>query len=184
MSCRLLFEELTNDRSKTKERADLIDKQYPDGYCERESVSIYSQGRVEEEYIHRFVFSPIHLKDGKVLPALFSDAKDKGLSCERSYTEQASEDVHQRGTAQADRWNDANADHPLKRSYLGVVTSHSKAVRSILVENERSFAIYDTGLSENSKHVDVFEIAGRTNSQRKLARKALADAFTKVPVAS
>jgi hypothetical protein len=134
------------------------------------------------EYLHRFVFSPLHLHDGEVLPALFSDAKDKGLSCERADTAAIDPQSHERGHQQAEAYNLAKPDDKPERAYLGAVTATCVVLRSLMIEDKRILAVYDTALEDNSVHVDVFEVAGRTNAERKQARKDLADAFTKVPV--
>ncbi|AZO85928.1 hypothetical protein BOO88_25900 [Stutzerimonas stutzeri] len=65
---------------------------------------------------------------------------------------------------------------------MGTVTAPVHGVREIVMEEQRVFAVYDTALPDNLAHVDVFEIASRSRSQKKLARLALAEMFTKIPV--
>lgn len=183
MSCQALFEGLPNGRGEVSARAKLIDDSFPDAFCECESVSRFSPGVVAGgEFLHRFVFSPLHMHDGEVLPALFSDAKDKGLSCERGDALQIAPQTHERGRQQAQRFNETKPEDRPERAYVGSVTASCSLIRALLMNEQRLLAIYDTALEENVAHADVFEIAGRTNAEKKQARKDIADAFSKVPV--
>lgn len=184
MSCKVLFASLPTGE-KVAERAALIDSAKPDGYCEAESVSDFSPGPVTgEEHLHRYVFSPIHLHEGLVVPAFFNDAKDKGLSCERGSSSSPIPEIHDRGKAQVQSFNGRRQPSQPERGYVGTVTATVDGVRKIVIEGKRVFAVYDTALSDNAAHVDVFEIADRTKAQKKLARLALAGLFTNVPVTS
>lgn len=183
MSCRALFEKLPTERGEVSKRADIIDRAFPNAYCECESVSEFSEGTISgAEYVHRFVFSPIHIHEGEVLPALFHDAKDKGLSCERGSSEQADSPTHERGRQQIEGWNASRAEGAISRSYVGSVSASCSVLRALTMNDNRLLAIYDTALVDNPHHCDVFEIAGRTRAERKQARKDIADAFSKVPV--
>lgn len=165
------------------ERAKLIDAAFPEAFCECQSVSKFSPGVVSGgEYLHRFVFSPLHLHEGEVLPALFSDVRDKGLSCERGLSLDIERETHERGRKQAELYNETKPDDKPKRVYVGSVSANCGIVRALVMNNHRLLAVYDTALEANVAHSDVFEIAGRTNSERKQARKDIADAFSKVPV--
>lgn len=182
MSCKVLFASLPTSEN-VAERAALIDNAQPDGYCEAESVSDFSPRPVSgDEYLHRYVFSPVHLHEGAVLPTLFNDAKDKGLSCERGPSDSPPSDTHNHGKAQVQSFNDRRQPSQPERSYVGTVTAPVNGVREIVIEEQRVFAVYDTALSDNPAHVDVFEIASRSRAQKKLARLALAELFTKVPI--
>lgn len=182
MPCKLLFAGLPTGNG-VADRAILIDKAQPEAACEAESVSEFSPGPVaNEEYLYRYVFSPVHLYEGQVLPALFNDAKDKGLSCERGQSATPHPDLHGRGLAQVEAFNGRKQPSQPERSYVGAVTAQVDGVRKIVVEGARGFAVYDTALPDNPAHVDVFEIADRTRAQKKLARLALAQAFTDVPI--
>lgn len=184
MSCRTLFEGLPTGRGEVSERAKLIDSAFPEAFCECQSVSKHSPGVVGAgEYLHRFVFSPLHLHEGQVLPALFSDVKDKGLSCERGLLLDIKAETHERGRKQAELYNETKPDGKPDRVYVGSVTANCGILRALAMNEERLLAVYDTAMEDNVAHSDVFEIAGRTNSQRKQARKDIADAFSKVPVA-
>lgn len=186
MSCRAFFESLAAEE-KVSARAGLIDAAHPKAECEGESVSAYSNGVVtDEEFVHRYVFSPLHLHDGKILPALFSDAKDKGLSCERGDSSTPCNELHARGVAQVERFNANRKASQPARTYVGAVTAKVSTVRELKIAEERAYGIYDTALRENTAHVDIFELAsamkGLSNSEQKLARLRLAEAFTDEPV--
>lgn len=186
MSCRLFFDGLPTD-DRVSERADLIDNTHPGAACEVESVSVHSTGPVKsDEYLHRYVFSPLHLHEGKVVTALFTDAKNKGLSCERDHSPIPSSDLHARGQAQVETFNSNRRPAQAERSYEGAVTAQSVKVREIVLGSSRIYAIYDTGLPNNPAHVDVFEMPSvmrsAMKSEQKLARLALAEAFTDEPV--
>lgn len=185
MSCRALFEGLPSGRGEVAKRAKLIDDSYPNAYCEHESVSKFSPGVVAPgEFLHRFVFSPLHINDGEVLPTLFSDVKDKGLSCERADNEAIQPDSHERGRKQAESYNVTKPDDKPERSYMGAVTASCIVLRELVMNEKRLLAVYDTSLEENVSHSDVFELAGRSNAEKKQARKDIADAFGKVPINS
>ncbi|AZD52191.1 hypothetical protein C4K19_0373 [Pseudomonas chlororaphis subsp. aurantiaca] len=182
MSCKAFFETLSNEREAVSMRATVIDTAFPDAYCETESVSRYSSGLVQStEYLHRYVFSPIHMNGEKVKAALFSDCKDKGLSCERSPTSEVPADIHARGKALVDGWNAANPDSDSPRSYVGVVSAQCERIRELVAQNQRMMAVYDTALADNPLHVDVFQIVNRKRSDVKQARKDIADLFSQIP---
>lgn len=183
MTCQALFEGLPSGRGEVSARAKLIDDSFPEAFCECESVSRFSPGVVGgEEFLHRFVFSPLHMHDGEVLPALFSDAKDKGLSCERGGSLKIEPETHERGRLQAQGFNQTKPEDRPERVYVGSVTASCGLIRSLLMNEKRLLSVYDTALEANVAHSDVFEIAGRTNSEKKQARKDIADAFSKIPV--
>lgn len=186
MSCKAFFSTLPEGQDVSG-RAKLIDDNHPGAKCELETVSPHSDGPVAgEEYLHRYVFSPLHIHDGEVVPALFDDVKDKGLSCERAGQEAPAAETHERGRQQALDFNERRKDTQPEREYLGVVSSTANEVRSVVNgASQRAYAIYDTGLENNKLHVDIFEmpssLAGMGKSQRKMLRSDLADKFTKKP---
>lgn len=183
MACIDLFKSLPTDRGEVGKRAAIIDKSHPDGFCECEIVSEFSSSVVaDDEFVHRAVYSPIHLDDdGNINPAFFSDIKDKGLSCERSSTVEIPYDTHQRGIEKAAGWNRDNPENPKQRTYLGAVTANCGAIRSIMPLGSKVYAVYDTALEVNPAHVDVFEVHGRTPGEKKLARFDLSQVFSQTP---
>lgn len=185
MSCLVFFEALPSGEA-VGQRASLIDQAHPQGICQGETVSAHSAGPVrDDEYIFRFVFSPIHLDDdGSIKAAAFSDVSDKGLSCQRGPSSTPPQDVHQRGTTQAAAFNAEPANSGKdRRAYLGVVWASSSEVRAVSYEDGTgAFAIYDTARADNPEHVDVFQtFNGTRQSEQKRRRKELRDKFTRVP---
>lgn len=194
MSCREFFESLSTSGADPKKRADQIDQEYPNGQCELESVSSVSPGVVKSaEFAHRFVISPHHVdKDsGKILATFFNDCSSIGLSCQRSDSTHAGQDIHVRGAARVREWNTANPEKP--RSYLGVVSAECGNIRGMVPradapEQPQNYdkpvmAIYDTAKTGDLQHVDICWVkADRDRSTMKLARQELALIFTAVPV--
>lgn len=195
MPCREFFESLPTSGPDIKNRADRIDQEYPNGQCELVSVSSVSAGVVDSaEFVHRFVISPHHVdKDsGQILPTFFNDCSTFGMSCQRSSSSQASQDIHSRGAAIVGDWNKANPESPKPRTYLGVVSAQCGSVRGMVPRADAPaqpqdydkpvMAIYDTALADDLQHVDVCWVkADRDRSAMKLARLDLALVFTAVP---
>lgn len=186
MRCRVFFESLSAGGGAS-ESASLIDEAHPGAECEAESVSGHSIGVVtDDEFVHRYVFSPLHVHDGKVVAALFSDAKGKGLSCERGESLVPTDDLHERARAQVERFNANRRQSQPERSYVGAISAKVRAVRVLRVGGRRAYSVYDTALGENVFHVDVFEIPSalkaRSKAEQKLERLRLAEAFTDEPI--
>lgn len=196
MSCREFFAGLPSDGEENKKRADLIDSAYPAGFCQSESVSDCSPGIVRgEEYLHRFVFSPVHVNpDGSLKTSFFSDCSTFGLSCQRSGSVIPDAETHLLGDTMIQNFNAGRQPEKPERSYLGVVTANCDDVRmlrstdpSVPPYEKPMMAIYDTALPDNAKHVDVFQLQqelGLAKSQVKQVRRDLALVFTRIPVAA
>jgi hypothetical protein len=184
MSCRVLFEGLPKTSPDLDKRAELIEAQYPGAACELESVSPHSPGIVDSrEYLHRYIFSPIHMNGDRIKSSVFSDCQDKGLSCERSGTIDVPPDTHRRGRQQVDAWNGKNPKSSEPRSYVGVVSANCGDIRSIIDDGGRVAAVYDTALVDNVSHADVFHRIYKQKSLGKQARRDIALKFTEIPVA-
>lgn len=184
MGLQEFFNSLPAEGEASKQRVKLIDDHFPECQGEEHSVSAHSRGVVTgAEFIFRYIFSPIHIEeDGSVKSAAFSDVEDKGFSCDRSISESPHHDIHERGIAQVEKHNRKNPDSP-HRSYLGTIHSLCDSIRSIKYESgPRAFAVYDTAKADNCDHVDVCQTLSESKAVRKLARKRLRDAFTKVPI--
>ena len=178
MACRKLFQAVRRGDDVSR-RAELIDAAHPGACCESESVSSHSPGVVADgEFAIRYIFSPIHLEpDGTVHAAAFSDVKDKGLSCERSASQEADETLHARGEAQATAYN---AQYPEKaqRTYVGTVQVLTSEVRALLYGSAaRAFGVYDTALPTNAEHIDVFQALQASRPEQSRLRKQLRDKF-------
>jgi hypothetical protein len=185
MSCREFFEQLPSG-DQVNERAAIVAAEKPSGCCEQESVSSYSKGPVRDaEYLLRGVYSPIHIDPvtGAVIATLFSDADDKGLSCDRSMVPGVSEDARSRGEERARSIRTANPQSRVQ-DFVGVVYSTAAAVRGIMTTGDvphRAFHVYDTANKNNGDHADVFQDQRPGDAARKRLRKRLLDAFTRTP---
>lgn len=196
MSCRAFFQTLPVEQESLKGRCKLIDDAYPDGVCQLESVSAESPGTVnDEEFAHRYVFSPIHIENGVIKTAFFSDCQYGGLSCQRSPDEHPDQEVHDSGQAQVDGWNEANKDPGKARSYLGAVTAKVSSIRTLEAREDAvqlsgdhalpMMAVYDTAKVGDERHIDVFQIAGPARrADLKQARRDLALVFSRKPASA
>lgn len=194
MVCRTFFEALPVDRDNIKQRANLIDQQFPNGVCQLESVSDCSHGIVsDEEYAHRFVFSPIHMDGDVIKTAFFSDCQHVGLSCQRSADGTIDPSVHARGKQIVEAHNRNNSDSANDRSYLGVVTAKCGDVRALkprpdagpnsAIFDQPMMAIYDTAKLGDEAHIDIFQLSvDRKKALIKQARRDLALIFTRTPI--
>jgi len=82
MDCR----EVLREAGAPNDRCSRISESRPKCSCESESVSTHSPGPVDDsELVARLIYSPLHIDSttGGVTEAVFSDAKDKGLSVQR-----------------------------------------------------------------------------------------------------
>ncbi len=185
MSCRAFFEALPVGKDVGR-RERLIDDAHPNACCEAESVSQYSVGPVAgHEFLFRLVLTPIHERDGKVLPVAFNDVEGKGLSCQRGPEVRAEESVHQLGAKLAQDYNAQHQEDPPHRirAYVGTVVARCDGVRAILTEaGRRAFAVYDTALHGNADHVDIFHFGLLPPSKKKKLRKRLRDTFSSDPI--
>ncbi|WP_155952208.1 hypothetical protein [Pseudomonas sp. CHM02] len=171
----------------------MIDEKYANGFCESQSVSQASSGVVrDEEFVHRYVFSPVHMDGDKVKTAFFSDCQHGGLSCQRSDEHVADAQIHDRGHMMVALYNEARNDSDDPRTYLGVVTAKCCDIRMLkprpevadqmAVWDQPMMAIYDTAKIEDERHIDIFQLAvGRKKSELKQARRDLALVFTDAP---
>lgn len=186
MSCREFFEQLPTG-AQVNERAESVSSQKPNGCCESESVSSYSRGPVKDaEYLLRGVYSPIHIdpSTGTVVPTLFSDADNKGLSCDRSTVPGAGDASRTRGEERATAHREANAAAS-PRDFVGVVYAQAHTIRQLHTDGDaphRAFYIYDTANATNEDHVDVFQDRRQGDAARKRLRKKLRDVFSQMPI--
>lgn len=179
MNCAEFFSELPQGPDVNK-RAGLVQKHDPDGDCEDHQVSQHSAGPVKnDEFLLRCVYSPLHLDDeGNVNAAFFSDAKDKGLSCDRC-SEDDSAASRERGQKSVEAYNAKLTPGQTPRQLVGLARVKVEAARQASAQEagRRVFFVYDTALADNKAHVDVFQFALGTKSEQQRHRKSLRDAF-------
>lgn len=131
--------------------------------CEKQSVSEYSPGRVEDqEYIARQIHSPIHVDDetGEIKSAAFDDAFTMGLSVNRlAYSTER--EIHELGEKKAE--NDRSNNK--KRQYSGFIKAKASEIRSFIENDCRVFSIYDTALKDIIHHADLFVLILGPNTE-------------------
>jgi len=147
---------------------------------ETQTVSKFSPGVVgNEETVARQVYTPIHVnaETGEILPTLFSDVKDKGMSVNR-LSHASEQQVADMGYAKQDR-DRANGND---RTYQGFVQASASAIRA-LNDGQPLFCIFDTAREDDVSHADVCQrYAGRSGRQLKKLRKRLFEVFSMTPV--
>lgn len=117
-----------------------------------------------EETLARFVTDHHFDHDAGIpKPSLFSHAGSIGMSITR---------IERAGAEKL-------ADQQNRAKYLGYVTVSCKAVRALLWESERMFAVYDTALPDNTAHADVCQAAFRSKSRNSEMRRNLQTIFTR-----
>lgn len=150
--------------------------------CELESQSQYSPGIVsDEESVARLIFSPLHIKDGVILSAAFSDVDVDGRGLSVNRLDYCGEDfLKDAGAKKAaeDRQRTGKG-----RDYEGYIMASVCPVRCILHEGKRAFCVKDTALPENISHADIEKDSAYSNltpSERRRLRRKLQQQFTLV----
>lgn len=143
------------------------------------SASEHSPGKVlEAERLLRLVFTPIHFDEetGKIKPALFDDASNKGLSVNRAdYIDLLA--LIERGLTKAAKDRESKPD----RQFYGIALAHCADIRKILSETTqaRAFCVFDTALADDISHADVCQIVSGKQEGRSV-RARLYDAFGRI----
>jgi len=124
--------------------------------CESESVSTYSPCPVgDSEFVARLIYSPFHIdvETGEVTEAAFSDAKDKGLSVQRT----AYATNTQIKTIGENKLARDQARGKTDREFLGAVNGKADSIRGLTYSNgECAFCVYDSALPDVPSHADVY----------------------------
>ena len=158
----------------------VAEERFPDGECERVSVSRFSPGPVtDDETLERLVFHPIHIDPGTGRPTLqiFTDAWTSDLSVfrqERATREEialAVQQMKERGLKKRP---------PEEREVRGRMVARTEVVRAALVPNteSRAFRVYDTAEERKPHHASVFlTCLGREKISQKAVKKRLYEIF-------
>ena len=150
----------------TKDRVKKFNAGCPDCICENFLTSKYSPGRVSDnEQLSRFVFSPIHVGKKGILPAVFSHTFTVGCSIQRESIVSESELV---------RFVKDFLTGKDDRSWCGVLTADSKALRSCTMDNpdRRAFCIYDTAEKHNAAHCEIHQAQYEIDEADKIELRA------------
>lgn len=121
----------------------------PECACEKHRMSKHSPGVVVgNERLSRFIFSPMHIKRGKVVSSLFSHAANKGCSVQRESRATNSE-IEEFVSGFMNRIEDA--------VWLGVVQANCEEIRGLRIDNDESqtVCVYDTAEKDNSSHAEM-----------------------------
>jgi hypothetical protein len=157
-----------------------VEDRFPDGECERVSVSRFSPGPVtDDETLERLVFAPIHIDPatGRPTSQTFADAWSSDLSVfrqERATREEvalATEQMKARGLRKTP---------PEMREVRGSMVARTEVIRAFLVSaaEVRAFRVYDTAEEETPHHASVFLTCfGRANMSQKVVKKRLYEIF-------
>lgn len=156
------------------------DSCYPGFGCESETCSVHSPGPVQSEEMLAFLLiNPMHFDNGTVVPAAFHELTNTDLSISRigkatkAELELTREALIQRG---------ANRALPQSRDVDQACIFRAGDLRSKVLEGQRVFGIYDTGLEKQPNHASAVAIkfpgdgkaAKRSRMQlRQLAHEAI-----------
>ena len=139
--------ELEAKYSQTECKCARYRESFPDCVCERESVSIHSPGRVEDnEVLVRSIFTERLLdREGRVKPTHFRpEPSTRGFSVDRVNRTRV-------GFLKSSKRKDARF-----KGYLKFAAARSGDIRDLMNEDgTRLFCIYDTATAGNHAHADI-----------------------------
>lgn len=159
---------------KKKQRVYKVGLASPDCGCEKFRVSPHSNAPVgDDEVLARFAFHPIHImKDGVFKPSVFSQVPADGCSVQRDSKASSAELV---------QFVRACLDRDASQVWLGLLSATCKAVRELLNEGEgqasRAVCVYDTGLSHNPSHAELFQALPMEKADELELRKKVWEVF-------
>lgn len=145
---------------------------------ECEKVSRYSPGPVQnDEMLVRTFDQPTHYRDGKILPAAFTDIASRGLSCNRlNYTT-----VDESLTRSSHRVAAANVRSGSDRRTIAYATYSVDYLRDLTcyegAQCRRALAVYDTAYEVDPSHADICLLVSDKQVERRL-RSSLFTATT------
>ncbi len=134
------------------------------------SCSPHSPGPVkDEEQLIRAFDQPTHYRDGEILPAAFTDAAVRGLSCNRLAYTSVEAAMAQSGerVAAANIRRGAGID---ARRTVAYATYSVAELRSLMFGNapRRGLGVYDTGLADDTSHADICLLIPGKQAERSL----------------
>lgn len=169
-SCSLFFEgRKDNDENFWTD----LDREHPKCSCEKHKVSKFSPGPVlDAEIILSVVTSRIYVDhNGKIEPTVFDSKIAKGMSVDRFCHTTAPE-----FDGRANKLVDGDS----KKEFCGLIAIEVRSIREVAHEGVRCFAVYDTGLEDNSCHAEIAmtdvpapKTPGRKKIRSNLRRKLL-----------
>jgi len=157
-----------------------IDIVFPNFHCESEKCSIHSPGIVENDELLAFLLiDPLHYdkEADVVVPEAFIELTNRDLSLLRvSYVTKATAQTTKDGLIERGLQNVP----PKTRLVDEVCLAAAEAIRSVVFEERRMFAVYDTGLKDCSGHASIFTHTGVLSDRRmrKIARQKIHEVMT------
>jgi hypothetical protein len=128
------------------------DERFPDGRCERASVSEHSPGPVHpNEKLTRLVIHPIHMDNEKPVSMVFTDAWNSDLSL---FREKRATDMEIELALEENYATGRRKVPPQNRSFVGVMHARAFAIRRAVLDNGpmRAFRVYDTAQQTKPHH--------------------------------
>jgi len=178
------------DAEKASQKCKLLADNHGDAIAlEKISVSEFSPGPVvNQEYIARQIFSPIHVEDdNSIKSTAFDDVANKGLSVNRMSLVEV-ETIHSNGLEKQNRDNakalESGRPEKANREYLGFVQTKVETVRDYYDEDARVYSVYDSSLNSSREHADICMIKQDTRSNdnvkwvKMFRRKKLQEMFS------
>ena len=153
-----------------------------DCICEKESVSKYSSGSVQDEEYLIKIYSPIHVDEetGRLKPLAFEDSSTHGMSVNRK-SHISKKDLEEK-IAQKLKIDENRGK---KRTCKGAAIAKCSDIRTLMQKGEdleiRLFCVYDTATKKDKSHADICQaVSGRKAGSR--ARRKLQKVFSEFPV--
>lgn len=135
-------------------------------------MSKFSSAPIDKnEYLSRFVFSPIHLnRKGEIKPSLFSHVSTIGCSIQRETI--ASND-------EIGNFISKFLRNDIKYSWNGVLMAKSDDLRKVLVESTsaRALCLYDTAEKDNPSHGEIHQTVDINEADQIELRHDIMQAF-------
>lgn len=154
------------------------DDRFPNGGCERATVSKHSPGPVHTfEKLTRLVIHPIHMDNGMPLAMVFNDAWTSDLSL---FREGKATDAEITLALEQNHATGQRRVPPQNRSFVGVMYARAYVIRRAAFDNGPmpAFRVYDTAEQTKPNHASVFMCkAGREQLTVKKVRRKLWEIF-------
>ena len=125
----------------------------------------------DDEYLARFVFSPIHLsKKGEIKPSLFSHVSTIGCSIQRE-TIASSDEIGS--------FISKFLSKDTKYSWNSVLIAKTEILRKVLIEstNARALCLYDTAEEDNPSHGEMHQMGSINEADQIELRHDILQAF-------
>lgn len=177
-TCSFLFEQSC---LKATGLQDEVFKQFPNCECEKEQVSSFSPGPVQDdELLTKLIIHPIHYQSetGEIHPLAFNDATTLDLSL---FREEAATDEEIQLAIDEIKATGQSKDPVQNRIVQLVMQARAADIRAEFFQDpsERMFAVYDTAVPDKPAHASVFTPpSARKGARQRQARRRLLEIFS------